>query len=76
MPVLVANIANRLVQFTRPDEERYAVLLKKMELKVKNFTSFSPLDQADGYCASVLFDRTCLHEERCAALNGTWRLPS
>nr|CDS15260.1 insulin degrading enzyme [Echinococcus granulosus] len=69
MPVLVENVVNRLVQFTRPDEERYAVLLKKMELKVKNFTSFSPLDQADGYCASVLFDRACLHEERCAALN-------
>ncbi|KAL5964343.1 Insulin-degrading enzyme [Taenia solium] len=69
MLVLVENIVSRLVQFTRPDEERYAVLLKKMELKVKNFTSFSPLDQADGYCASVLFDRTYLHEERCAALN-------
>ncbi|KAL5111762.1 Insulin-degrading enzyme [Taenia crassiceps] len=69
MPVLVENIANRLVQFTRPDEKRYAVLLEKMKLKVKNFTSFSPLDQADGYCASVLFDRTCLYEERCAALN-------
>ncbi|VDM19936.1 unnamed protein product [Hydatigera taeniaeformis] len=69
MLVLVENIVNRLVQFTRPDEERYAVLLKKMEMKMKNFTSFSPLDQADGHCASVLFDRTCLHEERCAAVD-------
>ncbi|KAM7541264.1 hypothetical protein Aperf_G00000021084 [Anoplocephala perfoliata] len=68
MPLLVENTVNALMQFTRPDWERYEVLLRQMELRVKNFISFSPIDQADGYYFSALFDRSYQYEERVAAL--------
>lgn len=68
MPILVENTVNALMQFTRPDWERYEVLLRQLELKVKNFVSFSPIEQADGYYTSAIFDRSYQHEERVAAL--------
>ena len=70
MPVLVETIVNRLVRFTQPDPERYAILLKKLQLKVKNFLSTSPAEQIDNYCAAVLFDRAPLYEDTYAALDG------
>ncbi|VDD81631.1 unnamed protein product [Mesocestoides corti] len=69
MPVLVETLANQLLQFMKPDTERFSCLLKKLELQVKNFKSLPPFDQADGYCASTIFDRTWVHEDRCAAVS-------
>nr|CDS30270.2 insulin degrading enzyme [Hymenolepis microstoma] len=68
MPLLVENTVNALMQFTNPDKERFDVLLRKLELNVKNFTSCSALEQADHHMVSVLFDRCYQHEDRVAAV--------
>ncbi|VDL58079.1 unnamed protein product [Hymenolepis diminuta] len=68
IPLLVENIVNTLMQFTKPDKKRFDTLLRKLELKVKNFTSYSALEQADRYAVSVLYDRSYQHEDRIAAV--------
>ena len=59
-----------MVQFTQPNPERYTILLKRLQLKVKNFASTSPVEQIDNYCATMLFDRAPFYEDTCAALDG------
>ncbi|VDN99964.1 unnamed protein product [Rodentolepis nana] len=68
MPLLVENTVNALMQFTNPDKERFDVLLRKLELKVKNFTSYSALEQADRHMVTALYDRSYQHEDRVAAV--------
>ncbi|KAM3177861.1 hypothetical protein ACTXT7_003698 [Hymenolepis weldensis] len=68
LPLLVENIVNTLMQFTKPDKKRFDALLRKLELKVKNFTSYSALEQADRHAVSVLYDRSYQHEDRIAAV--------